>query len=196
MARLKKKLEEFSPARITAAGMAVLVIALLWVILSLNSGSRQHMGIREKAALSEADFHLKAVTFREFKRDRPVWEMFAEDARIFRDDDLALIKNISSTFHSESGNDITLTGNSGRIKLSSMDIYISGDVYAESDDGTKLFAESFQWDNHNRRATSQDSIRIIRGNIQIEGVGLELDPDQQLLTIKNEVRTLIGNTEG
>ncbi len=196
MARLKKNLKELSHSLVPVVGLAILVIALLWGVSSLNSGSRQYKRVEKKTTLSEADFHLKAVTFREFQRERPVWKMVAEDARIFRDDDKALIKNISSTFYQENGNDITLTGNEGRIKLSSMNISISGDVYAKSSDGTQLFAENFQWDNQKRQATSQDSIRIIRNNVQIEGVGLELDPDQQLLTIKKEVRTFIGNDEG
>ena len=179
-----------------AVGLAVGVVAVLWGIYHLHSDRSFHDDVVREANSQDADFYLKAVTYREFQREKPVWVMVAEDARLFQDKDLILLSNIQSTFHSQDGNNIALTGREGRIKLSSLDISINGDIRAISEDGTRLFAENFHWDNKERRATSTDYIRIIRENVQIEGIGFEFDPDTELLTIKKDVRTHIGNTEG
>jgi LPS export ABC transporter protein LptC len=164
--------------------------------LYLYSNTEPQNKASEEATWSRADFHLKTITFQEFEREKTVWKMVAEDAQIFQEHDVALLRNIQSTLHQEDGNTITLTSKEGRISLSSMNTTLRGDIHAVNEDGTQLFAESFDWDNKNRRATSEGPVRIIRDNIQIEGIGLDFDPDQQRMTIKKNIRTLIKGAEG
>lgn len=181
--------------RILIAGFAGLMLFLGGVLYFYSNTAKQKKA-QEKTTWSQADFHLKTITFQEFKRDKPLWEMVADDAQIFQERDVALLRNIHSTFHQDNGNIITLTCKEGQISLSSMNTRLQGDIHAVNEDGTQLFAESFDWDNKNRRATSEGPIKIIRNNIKIEGIGLDFDPDQERMTIKKNIRTLIKGVEG
>ena len=176
--------------RILIAGLMGLVVGLGGISFLLSDGKRGNEAER-KTTESGADFHMKKVTFHEFQRERPVWKMNAEEAQVFRENDIALLKDVRTTLYQENGQFITLTGKKAKIRLSSMDISIRGDILARSEDGTEVFAKSLHWDNKNRRVTSQDPIEIIRSNIQLKGIGMELDPDREVMTIKRRVQTLV-----
>ena len=143
----------------------------------------------------EADFYLKTVTFQEFQREKLLWKATAEQVRIFQQKDLAVMDGIRAVFYQEGGGAVNLTGREGRLRLSSMNISVRGDIRAESDDGTRFFTDYLDWDNEKRRVTTGSRILVIRGDIRMEGVGLELDPDRQIMTIKKRVHTVIGKPE-
>jgi LPS export ABC transporter protein LptC len=187
--------KKFYRQRILMGGFAGLIL-FLGIIFYSYSNTKPQKKTSEKTTESDADFHLKKITFQEFKRAKTVWKMVAEDAQIFQERKIALLRNIQSSLHQEDGNTITFTGDEGIINLSSFDTKLQGDIHAVSDDGTQLFAESFEWDNKKRRATSEGPVRIIRNNIQIEGIGLDFDPDQERMTIKKKIRTIIKGVKG
>lgn len=190
MPKLQKNIKKISRSQILIAGFVGLVVSLGSISFLLFEGKRDNKA-EGKSTWSEADFHLKKVTFWEFQREKPVWKMNADDAQVFREKDIALLENVRTTLYQEDGRIITLTGKKAKIQLSSKNISMQGDILAKSGDGTQIFAENLDWDNKNRRVTSQDSIRVVRDNIQIKGIGFELDPDRQVMTIKRQVRTLI-----
>lgn len=193
MPKLQKNVKIITRPRILIVGLMGLFVGFGIISFLFHDGKGDNE-VKRRKINKGADFYLKKVTFHEYQRAKQIWKMNAENARVYRDDDIAILKNVRTTLYQEDDRTIILTGRRAKIQLSSLDISIQGNIRVKSEDGTEIFAKSLHWNNKDRRVTSQESVQVVRDNIQLQGIGLELDPDKEIMTIKRRVRTLIDES--
>lgn len=140
---------------------------------------------------SGADVRIEKARYVETKDGEKEWELEADSAEYFKDDNLAVFDNIRVIFYSKGGINYILTGRQGKLRNDSKDIDITGEVVLTSDDGYKLETGSLKYIAAFKQIKTKDRVIFTGPDIRIEGIGFMADMVKEKVYVLTNVRTVL-----
>ncbi len=155
-----------------------------------NRGFEVVLNADEKIGLKISDIHYSRT-----REGRTEWVLDADSAASFTGGDELLFNSVTLTFYGEDGSTYSLKADKGNFSESTGDVYASGNVLIESEDGSySLKTESLKYSSTDRNATTDDRVEILAEDMRIEGEGLVVDIDTEKLYILNDVKVILKDT--
>lgn len=103
--------------------------------------------------------------------------------------DMAKGREIYAEIYDQEGKHISsLQADSGWIREKRQEITVLGNVVVKSDQGVILETQSLSWNPQINKVTTEDFVKITKGEDVITGYGLEADQELKELKIKKEVK--------
>lgn len=128
---------------------------------------------------------------------RREWELEADSATMLKEKDLTVFAGVKVVFFSKDGKTYTLRGSEAEYNKSSGVIFVTGDVTLVTVGGVgdtyKLATESLKYSTLAKRLTSTEHVDIRSRSVHVTGVGLEIDVEEERLSVLKDVRTVIDN---
>ncbi len=169
-------------------GLSLLLTGVLILFLWIGMGNRKGM---ERVVL-DADIKVNRVNLRELDGERVVWELTAKEGRYVRGEGTVFLKEVELIFYSRSGETYTLTAREGRYDERYGNVRLTGDVVGTSSDGYRVLTDSLLYRAREGLIETDDKVVVKGPDMVIEGVGLQIDIDRSLFTMKGRVRTSIS----
>ena len=161
--------------------------ALVAIRYMAAKGFQVVMSDDEKIGLKISDIHYSRT-----REGRTEWVLDADSAASFTGGDELLFNSVTLIFYAGDGSAYSLKAATGSFSESTGDVYAKGDVLVESEDGSySLKTGSLKYSSVDRNATTDDRVKILAKDLQIEGEGLVLEIDTEKLLILDDVKVLI-----
>lgn len=138
--------------------------------------------------MSRADLSIQTVHMVENRGERTDWELTADSSETFQDKDLTLLKNIKATFYPQGRPVIYVQGREGRLRMSTKDMIIRGEVVVRSEAGYALKTEELRYYAKTRQVDTDKPIEMIQEGLIVKGVGLTANIEGESLTVRRDVR--------
>jgi len=114
--------------------------------------------------------------------------IFADTLFVYDQKDSTTAVNVKIDFFDEHGNyNSTLTSKEGLVRQQRQEFSVWGDVIVENDT-TRLETESLQWNPDLRLITTDDFVKVTRGEDIVTGYGMEADSRLENIRILNDVK--------
>jgi LPS export ABC transporter protein LptC len=155
--------------------LAVIFLALSLFIYVLVTSSEQDMA---KLGISPGSF-MEDVSVVNRDSGALQWSLMTKRALISKDGGSAKMQDVTLTLHSE---DMTVLANSGLYNIDSNDLFLSGDVNAETDNYTIKTDTAIL---KNETLSTNSKVMIEGQGFRIEGTGLKAF--QKKVTLQNDV---------
>lgn len=138
------------------------------------------------------DLRLKNVHYEKTKEGGEIeWEINAKVAHHFEGKDLLTLDGVKMFYYESKKRTILITGRQGRVKPSTKDIELLGDVFIKSSDGYKLRTNSLKYLSKSSLIYTQDRVSIEGNKFKIKGVGMKMNVNEDKLSILHAVQTTI-----
>ena len=128
------------------------------------------------------------------KDGRTVWEITADDAQYFEDDNQIIVHEPHLTFFLKDGNrPCRVTGSEGRLSLDGRDIQtvtLGGGVSVELDE-LVLRTDEATYDRERDLITSPGAVTVRSHAVEVRGQGMEISVGPQQLRLLGEVHTTV-----
>ena len=144
---------------------------------------------------NKADIRIEKARYTETKDGQKEWELEADSAQYFKNDNLTAFENVKVIFYSKNGVNYTLTGREGRLRNDSKDMDIVGDVVVTSTDNYQLKTDSLQYIAGVRQISTKDKVFFTGPGINIEGTGFLADMVTEMVSVFANVRTVMEDAE-
>ncbi len=139
-----------------------------------------------------ADLVIKGLHLTETSGDKLLWEIEADSARVYQQQQVARFRNIRLTLYEERAPVLKVQGDNGRLDMQGRDMVVKGNVIARSQAGLIFETNSLNWENKKRLLYTSDPVKITKVNIIIRGVGLVADVGLEKLKFNNGITTIIN----
>ena len=102
--------------------------------------------------------------------------------------ELVELEDIEVDFYDEKGDHRSvLTARTGSVETKTGDMTARGDVVVVTDDGVRLETEELRWRKAEDRIVTDAPVRIIREGGEINGIGLDTDPQLKRFRLGSEI---------
>jgi len=140
------------------------------------------------------DLRLENVHYEKTKKGETEWEIEAKVAHHFQGKDLLTLDKVKMTYYGAKKRTVMITGKQGRIKPSTKDVELLGDVFIKSSDGYRLRTNSLKYSSKTSLITTDDHVSIKGKKFDLIGVGMKMNIKKDRLSILHAVQTTIkGN---
>ncbi len=163
------------------------VLASVAFFLLTNTQER-FLPKRFELAGTDADLRLKDVFLTEDKGGAKVWELKAEWAQMYHENNKTLLEDIRVKVFVEGRKPVHITGETGELDNESKDIRIRGNVEVVSEDGYTLRTEELRWRNEQREIVTKRPVWIAGKTFRLIGNGLRVKVDEQRFWLENKVK--------
>lgn len=141
----------------------------------------------------EIDLALEDLHYTQNEDGRRRWTLDADKAEYQRDSSQAKLENVHLLFYEmgQFGN-IELQADQGQLEQEMRQVDVWGNVIVTTERGEQLFTERLHYDDQLRRLSTEDPIRFFSSQLELTGIGLQIDIDQGRLLVKENVRMLLN----
>ena len=144
-------------------------------------------------AATNADYRLKQVHLQEQGRDGSRWQLDAEYAETFEEQNKTTMRKVTIKVDQPSKGDRasrswTVTGDEGDLNQDTKNVELRGHVVLVSSDGLRLETDRLRWDAEGQRAWTEDPVVIYRAGAVVRGTGFESKVAEEISSIKGRVR--------
>ena len=175
-----------------------IILTLVVVFLSVVVGVLVHRAriprkLPMEPAATNADYRLKQVHLQEQGRDGSRWQLDAEYAETFEEQNKTTMRKVTIKVDQPSKGDQasrswTVTGDEGDLNQDTKDVELRGNVVLVSSDGLRLETDRLRWDAEGQRAWTEDPVVIYRSGAVVRGTGFESRVAEEVTNIKGRVR--------
>jgi LPS export ABC transporter protein LptC len=185
-------------SRLRAALLIVVAAALAGIGVAAwqNVHSRRPRTTADLGAdfLPEVAQHIQNFRRVKLKEGKTVWEVQAEDAQYFENDQQVVVRSPHVTFYLDDGaRRAELHGDEGQLTLDGKElaaVTLRGDVVLVLDD-LELRADSAQYDHAADRIAAPGPVTIRGKTLDVEGRGLEVEVTTRRMRLLNDVHTVL-----
>ncbi len=119
------------------------------------------------------------------------WELSAKKG-IINGESVRLYSPHLDFFSTRGSSTITLISTEGLLNTRTKRISLPNKVVVTTDDGVTFVTSDLRWDSLKKILTTNKKISIKKGNFCIEGYGLNLSPDDGVVTIHRNVKIILN----
>lgn len=170
--------------------ITLVIFAVVWIFL-INYNREGDQKDAPEIIFTKADMVIKNVHYINTNCGKKEWELKADSGQYFKDQELAIFKDVSVKIFSKSGEHITLVGDEGEIATNTGDVEIRKNVVLNSGDLYHFEADSLKYDLKKRRITSPNKISFNGYGMNLEGIGICIDIDREKFFVLNNVSTIV-----
>ncbi|MDY6854401.1 MAG: LPS export ABC transporter periplasmic protein LptC [Thermodesulfobacteriota bacterium] len=170
--------------------VALLIFTVVWISL-INYNRKGNLEDPPDMISTKADLLIKNVHYVNTNCGKKEWELKANSGQYFKDQELAIFKDVSVKIFFKNGEHVTLVGDEGEIATNTGDVEIRKNVVLNSGLLYHFEANSLKYDLKKRKITSPDKIFFNGYGMSLEGVGICIDIDREKFFVLNNVSTII-----
>ncbi len=137
------------------------------------------------------DLRLENVHYEKTRKGQTEWSIDARVAHHFEGKDLLTLEVVKMLYYGMPKRTVLIVGKQGRIKPSTKDVELLGDVHIKSSDGYKLRTNSLKYSSKTSLITTNDRVFISGKSFNISGVGMEMNIKDDRLSILHAVQTTL-----
>ena len=180
----------FSFRRLLALLILISVIALTTVIYR----HLQQQSPEELLSMlpKDIDLALEDLHYTQSEDGQRRWTLDADKAEYQADNSLAKLDTVKLLFYDtgQFGN-LTLQADQGQLAQETAQVDVWGDVIVTTGRGDQLFTERLHYDDKIRQLSTADPIRFLSSQLELTGIGLQIDIDQGRMLVKDNVWMLL-----
>ncbi|MFC1888327.1 LPS export ABC transporter periplasmic protein LptC [Thermodesulfobacteriota bacterium] len=136
-----------------------------------------------KAPEPQAEVLIDTIHLSATKGDRLEWELQAESARHFEEEDFTLLRGIEAIFYADDGEIMTMKADEGTVHRSTEDVELTGHVEASTSEGYRLFGDRFAYRAGEGIVFSDDNVRMVRDGFEVKGTGVRIELESRSISI-------------
>jgi len=142
-----------------------------------------------------ASLEARTITYTESKDGKTLWEINADEARFYKDEDRSEFDNINVIFFYQDTYELTLSGDTGVLDNESKNIDLSENVTITAWEDYVLTTDTLYFDSVGNEISTDDPIELIGTDLSFHGTGLTFDLANEELFVHEDVVTNL-NVEG
>ncbi|MBW1659446.1 MAG: LPS export ABC transporter periplasmic protein LptC [Deltaproteobacteria bacterium] len=174
-------------------GFIIAISTVIYINVKLKNITKAPKSII-KLSKNVPDLRLENVHYEKTRKGKIEWEIEAKVAHHYQGKDLLTLDGVKMLYYGGEKRTVIIKGKQGRIKPSTKDVELLGEVFIKSSDGYELRTNSLKYSSKTSTITTGDRVTILGKKFSISGVGMELDIKKDRLSILHAVQTTIkGN---
>ncbi|MBF8250549.1 MAG: lptC [Deltaproteobacteria bacterium] len=138
------------------------------------------------------DLKIEGVHLTRAVAGKTEWELRAKSADFFKEEGVTRLDAPKVVFFGNRDKRIELTGSKGEVFNNTNDLAVSGDVRIVSSDGYTLRSDFLRYFSEKKIVTTESKVIMKGKGIDIEGVGMVADIEQDRVFIKNSVKAVLS----
>lgn len=172
-------------------GVAYKVAENMWLMKAaeIKKDSMALLDYIPEAALEVKEFHRTKVD----NNGRKVWEVSGDEARYLKGEREAVIKRPRIVFYDKNGGTVQATGKEARLFFTDQEIdrvALEGGIEV-SYQGFVFHADEILYLSGKNRVVSRGRVRLKGDGVELEGVGMEMDLEDEKIRLLQKVKTKI-----
>ncbi len=169
--------------------MAVLLLLLFWKPWG-RPGHSSNPWTAEFGHL-KADLTLEGVRYQRHVRNKKLWSLRSDRAKLFEDRDVMEFEGIDMTFYPTGGGQIRVAADSGTYFISRDSLMVHGHVVVHSRDGFVLHTASLNYSQAKMSIWTRDRVTIKNVNgLVLNGQGMRYDLKSGRLSVGRQSSVL------
>lgn len=144
--------------------------------------------------ISNADMTMDNFHFTQTGKDKIDWEVRAARAKLFKDENKAVLDDMAATFVTPQGIRLELKGDEGIFNTDSHDMYIrkrDNQIRVTSSNGYTMQTDSLFWNNKKGMVITEDAVLIEGPQLKVKGRGFRINTISQQLEVLADVEATI-----
>ncbi len=141
--------------------------------------------------VSDADFNIDKVHVVQNTKGVREWELWADSAKVYRQKDLTILKNLKLRFYPKEGEPAHVTAQEGTMQNESRNIRISGNVTILASNGVSMKTDSLYFRSKEKRIDSDSQVLMEGARFRLIGTGLQGQTDLGNYKLKEKVSATI-----
>ena len=185
------KINKLKIAILSLIGVFIIAIAtLIYINARLESYVKKPQNL-VKLSRNVPDLRLENVHYEKTRKGHTEWEIDARVAHHYQGKDLLTLDIVKMIYYGSPTRTIIIVGKQGRIKPSTKDVELLGNVLVKSSDGYQLRTNSLMYSSKTSLVTTRDRVSISGKSFHIIGVGMVMNIKNDRLSILHSVETTI-----
>ena len=136
-----------------------------------------------------ASLEARTITYTESKDGTTLWEINADEARFYKDEDRSEFDNINVVFFYQDTYELTLSGDRGVLDNESKNIDLSENVTITAWEDYVLTTDTLHFDSVGNEISTDDPIELTGTDLSFHGTGLTFDLENEELFVHEDVVT-------
>ncbi len=163
------------------------VVAMVWFTLPSTTGKQPSLPRAEIAA----DLKLDRVHYTETREGEKEWDLDAASAVYFKEGNTVLLEKIRATFFGREKEIYFLEAEKGTFNTQTRVVEVWGDVKIDSSTGYHGRTQHLRYEAEKKELLTSDPVEMKGPELELEGVGLILDLNQERMKILERVSTIL-----
>lgn len=151
-----------------------LVIFLVYLLTSRVESEQAPTG-PVPSRLEHADAGIDHFTFTQSKAGTVQWQVQAQRARLFDNENRAVLEGVEVTLYGPKGRELRLESDEGTIDTAKKNFVLAkrdGDIAVQLENGYTIFTNHLVWTDASREVSTAEAVRIIGNGLEVTGRGL------------------------
>ncbi|MCK4621593.1 MAG: LPS export ABC transporter periplasmic protein LptC [Desulfuromonadales bacterium] len=175
----------------------LLAILILIAVLFLGTVIWRHLQQQRpedllKALPKQIDLALEQLHYTQTEEGRRCWTLDADKAEYQRQQGQVSLKTIQLTlFEAGRLGQVRLQADQGLLDQEERQVEVWGNVVIKTERGEQLYTERLHYDDQQRRLHTDEPVRLLSKRMELTGIGMQVDLEQEQLLIKKDVWMLL-----
>ncbi|MDH4152699.1 MAG: LPS export ABC transporter periplasmic protein LptC [Nitrospira sp.] len=164
-----------SIARRTLLSLSILLTIFLAYLLSRNAVSFPNSEPISSKTIEDADAKLGEFTFTQSKGEAIEWQVRAKQARLFEQEQRAVLREVVLTLYGGAGDEVTVQGEEGTFNTATKDFVLANHeapIVVQTRSGYTIYTNRLEWVEAVREIRTTAPVRIVGHGLEIRGQGL------------------------
>ena len=175
----------------------LLAILILIAVLFLGTVIWRHLQQQRpedllKALPKQIDLALEQLHYTQTEEGRRRWTLDADKAEYQRQQGQVSLKTVQLTlFEAGRLGQVRLQADQGLLDQEERQVEVWGNVVIKTERGEQLYTERLHYDDQQRRLHTDEPVRLLSKRMELTGIGMQVDLEQEQLLIKKDVWMLL-----
>ena len=175
----------------------LLAILILIAVLFLGTVIWRHLRQQRPEDLLNAlpkqiDLALEQLHYTQTEEGRRRWTLDADKAEYQRQQGQVSLKTVQLTlFEAGRLGQVRLQADQGLLDQEERQVEVWGNVIIKTERGEQLYTERLHYDDQQRRLHTDEPVRLLSERMELTGIGMQIDLEQEQLLIKKDVWMLL-----
>ena len=138
-----------------------------------------------------ADLKLDRVHYTETHDGVKEWEVEADSALYYKDENAVMLNNVKATFFGKNKETYTIVATKGKLHTQSKIIEVFDGVELSSSDGYHLITRTLTYQSEKRELWTADAVQMNGPQVHVDGIGLVVEIDRQRMKVLQQVTTTL-----
>jgi LPS export ABC transporter protein LptC len=165
----------------------VVVAVIVWRTVSVPNSKTAP----QKAPSTTADLKLDRVRYTETREGVKEWELEAESALYYKEDNTVVFDKVKATFFGKNQESYTLVADKGKLNTQTKEIEVFSQVKIDSSNGYHMRTETLKYLVDKKELSTADRVEMNGPQLHVLGTGLVVELEQQRVKVLHEVTTTL-----
>ncbi|MFH1092308.1 MAG: LPS export ABC transporter periplasmic protein LptC [Pseudomonadota bacterium] len=176
--------------------VSLISLSLVSLGLFLQGGRITYDPLRLMDAMPrDVDMKLSGINYTEVTEGRREWTMEAKTLHYYRTSNLLVFEEVKIVFFTGEGA-VRFIGNQAQYDRNKKMVRLTGRVRGQDAKGNKIFARELTYNVDTRMVQAPGPFKVLGPKMDLDGVGLKVDMNNNSLKVLNKANLMIKTTKG